>query len=281
MKKNFIRTFITLSIFSLAFAYILIACNFNFSGKDLLTKPDVEAKDSLISISIPRQSSDTKYVNVYRKDVNDSDGTVVNLGLLYPSSLENIGSVYIFIDTLVKKDTTYTYMARYCESDGYYSTEWSNEIKATGGYADTATLSYKEGTGYFTISEDFLLTIHGTIISADITDFDTDYKPMLIASTSEKTQAFELSSIEDGTTVSLRGLFPADFFETDVTIYGITGQKTEYVDDDKAENLVVKRIFWCEPTEISIKGNADKTVKLPSQTGVNGLDYSKKAFIVK
>ncbi len=280
MKKNFIRTFITLSIFSLAFASFLLACNFDFSGKDLLTKPDVEAKDSLISISIPRRSSDTKYVNVYRKDVNDSDGTIVNLGLLYPSSLEDVGSVYIFIDTLVKKDSTYIYMARYCEADGYYSTEWSNEIKTTGGYDKNASLSYKSGSGYFTISTDFHLTVHGSINPADITNFETDYKPMLIASTAEKTQTFELPSIENGTSISLRGLFPADFFETDVTIYGITGQKNEYVDDN-AENLVVKRIFWCEPTEISIKGNADKTVKLSSQNGVNGLDYSKKAFIVK
>lgn len=275
MKKIFL-TFFALS----SLLFINTACNVNFSGSDLLTKPDVEARNSLISISIPLQSSDTSYINVYRTDINDSSKTVVNIGLLFPKAIESTGSAYIFTDELVTTGHTYIYQARYCENGEYYLTDWSNEVKAIGAYDETKSLCYGANSTTFTIDDDFVLTIKGTVQEPDITDFSTEYFPVLLLSTSSKSQAFKLTSVTDGTSLSLRNTIPADFYDTPITVIGITAQKSEYI-DPKATDPVTKFIHWAIPTEISIEGTTKKTITIPTIAGTDGYDYSRKLSVKK
>lgn len=306
MKKSVISILVTLFVLTINFG-----CKFSFADGTYLTKPDVEAKDGLISISIPRQSSDTQYINLYRKDVASDDDQIVNIGLLYPSALESTGTVYIFLDTMVVQNHTYTYMARYCESDGYYPTEWSNEVTVTGGYEETTSLKYKENGASFAVNEtDYTLRLMGNILEPDI----PDYEPMLIVSNGTKTQVFKIENskngnvqdtdesdnteadddvdddadsneektniLQDNLIISLRGYLPGDFLNTDVTIIGIVGQKVEKSASDDPESQdtgSVKRIFWTEPTEIRIRGYQDKTIHIPAFNGSDGVDYSRKA----
>jgi len=271
MKKTFISLFI-ISLLSVT----LLSCNFQFNGTSLLTKPDVEASNNVITISIPLQSSETSHINIYRKKILDSDEDIVNLGIIYPSSLESTASAYIFHDYLIIKNTTYVYKARYKNSDGYYTTNWSNEITAIEGYTEDASLTYDKGTASFTYNDkDYSLTISGTITApTDIPSFEEDYKPMLIVKNSEETQLFELPSIEDKTKTPLKNFLPNTFLDTPITIMGITGCKQIYVDPE-AKEKVIKYLYWIEPTSIEIKGYSDKTITVPTTSGKDdGYDYS-------
>lgn len=263
---------------------LILSCNFSFTSADLLTKPDVEAKNSIITISIPRQSDDTKYINIYRKDVDDSDENVINIGLIYPSAMDTVGSSYLFSDSLIYKEHTYTYMVRYAEGDEYYYSEWSNEVTTDGGYDVDKTLKYKDNSATFTISEtDYTLTLMGDILNPDIPEFSDEnnpYEPKLIVSANDKTQVFSIGELTDNTIIPLRGLLPSHFLDTEVTIIGVVAQKTEYLpQDDPDAEPIVKRIFWTEPTEIKLSGFQNKTVYIPSANGDDGVDFSRKAAL--
>lgn len=292
MKKTVIS--ILVAIFTI---FTTFGCKVSFSDGDYLTKPDVEAKDGLVSISIPIQSSDTLYINLYRKDTSSDEDQIVNLGLLYPSAIESTGTVYIFLDSMVVRNHTYTYMARYCESDGYYMTEWSNEVTVSGGYEETTILKYKDNGATFAVNEtDYTLRLVGNILEPDVEGFE----PMLIVSNGSKTQVFKIQDeekasqdenaeeteqknvLQNNLIISLRGYLPSDFLNTNITIVGIVGQKVEKtvsVNQESNETGSIKRIFWTEPTEIRIKGYQDKTFFIPSFNGSDGVDYSRNALV--
>lgn len=258
------------------FAFLAVSCNFTFAGEDLLTKPDVEKKDSVISISVPRQNNSTRYINLYRKDCEDSDETVVSLGMIYPDNYESIGSAYIFMDSLVHKDHKYTYRARYFDGSDYYYTEWSNEIIAAGGFNEDKLLKYKNTDATLLLNEtDYTLKITGTIGNADIPDFDKEYKPMIIISSDEKTEIFQIESVADGTLISLRGILPLDFFDKKIRIDGIVGQKIDAINTDDSEaDPIIKSLIWTEPTEIELTGYKNNTFIIPSVAGSDGVDFS-------
>lgn len=268
MKKTFISIFI-ISLLSIT----LLSCNFQFSGSSMLTKPDVEASRDHITISIPLQSADTSYINLYRKVPNEE--RIISLGIIYPSALNSTANAYIYTDYLITKDTTYIYQARYKESDGYYITEWSNEITAVDGYSINDSITYDKGSAFFVYDEDeYSLKIVGTISApTSIADFEDNYKPMLIVNTSIESQLFELATIADSTTIPLKNYLPLNFLDTPITIVGITAGKQEYVDPEASEP-VTKYIYWIEPTEMTIRGYSDKTFVIPSTDTAAGFDYS-------
>ena len=77
-------------------------------------------------------------------------------------------------------------------------------------------------------------------------------------------------------------MLPGNFLDTDITVKGIVGQKTIYVDSSKPlKDRTIERIIWTAPTgadEITLIGfGSDSKLKIPSQTGSAGLDYSRKA----
>lgn len=267
MKKILFVLLISLSLIT-----SFTSCNFSFSGKDLLTPPKVEAAKTAVVISIPLEN-DPEYINIYRKDVNDTSETVVSVGMLYPTENDS----YIYFDSLIHKNHTYVYMIRYYIDKTYFSTDWSSEVTVADAYEEDAILKYKDVSGSIGISEsDYTLRFNGEIYAPDIPSFDLEYKPMLIVATETKEQLFELPGIGSDVLLSLKGILPSDFLNTTITIKGIVGQKVDYVDPDNLDtNPDIKRIYWTEPTELRVSGYSDKTLFIPQVTGTDGLDYSK------
>ena len=149
-------------------------------------------------------------------------------------------------------------------------------------YPESQNLAYDANNASLIYERtDYTLAFSGTIIPPDFPEFVTEeYKPMLIIQNEDSTQAFELSSIAaGGSPVSLRGMLPVEFLDTNITILGIVAQKTIYDDPNKPENeRQMKTIIWTEPTEIPVNGaGSANVINIPAQTGTAGLDYSRKA----
>ena len=62
---------------------------------------------------------------------------------------------------------------------------------------------------------------------------------MLIIKTEEKTQVFPVQSIEEGTTLQLRGILPSSFLDRPITIVGIVPQKNTYVNSSISTNRAI------------------------------------------
>lgn len=264
------------------FVITLSSCKLKIEEEHLYDKPGVNVTNKQITLIIPRVSDATKYVNVYRRDKQTD--SIVNIGILYnPEALENDGKNFCYIDSLIKKNHTYDYRVRYCIGNEYYYSEWSDAISIkpeNAAYDENESLAY-DANGTILIYEktDYTVKIHGTITEPAITDF-SDYKPMLIIKNSTSTQAFELETIADNTTIALRAMLPADFLDTDISIVGIVAQKTEFADNDtsKRDSERIKRlVIWTEPTTFTISPASAATFSIPSQSGSNGLDYSRRA----
>lgn len=266
------KKYLSVLLISLSLLFTFTSCNFSFTGKNLLTPPKVEAAKSAIAISIPLEN-DPEYINIYRKDVNDTSETVVAVGMLNPTENDS----YIYFDSLIHKNHTYVYMIRYYIDKTYYMTEWSAEVTVADAYEEEAVLKYKDLSGSISISEsDYTLRFNGEILPPDIPSYDLEYKPMLILATEEKEQLFELPGVGNDILISLKGILPPSFLNTTITFKGIVGQKVEYVDPEHVDtNPEIKRVYWTEPTELRVSGYTDKQIFIPSVVGTDGLDYSK------
>lgn len=288
MKKVSIFLFSILTIFAITFS----SCQLKVEDEDLFDKPGVEANENQVTIIIPKTSNDTKYINVYRRDKKNDE--IVNIGILFqPEALGNDQKNFIYIDTLVKKNHTYDYRARYYTDGNYYYTEWSKNtyIEPAWSYAypEDQKLSYQANDVNLIYERtDHTLKFEGTITPPDFAEFTSEgYTPMLIIESPKSTQAFEIApaTIENTANrekISLRSMLPGNFLDTDITVKGIVGQKTIYVDSSKPlKDRTIERIIWTAPTdadEITLIGfGSDKKLKIPSQTGSAGLDYSRKA----
>ena len=71
--------------------------------------------------------------------------------------------------------------------------------------------------------------------------------------------------------INLRGLLPEGYYDTDLTITGLLGQRTEKNEDDET-----MRVYWTLPTSIPVyKGESTiDSFSVSSEIGDNGLDYS-------
>ena len=188
-----------------------------------------------------------------------------------------------YTDSLVLQNHSYDYMVRYYSDGEYYYSAWSEIIEVeTGTYSYPAGTSLKfETSGAKLIYEksNHTLTINGTITIPGITNFATEYYPMLIIKSETATQTFLISSIADGTDIPLVGMLPQEFLDTDITIQGIVGQKLEFDDISKPVNeWQLKSVSWTEPAPITVIGaGSSKIINIPSQNGSEGFDYSRKA----
>lgn len=311
------------TVFLLNLCILFFGCNFTYEPGSFTTEPTVNfndnSKDKSIAISIPKKINTAKYINIYRQDVTDDseESEIENIGILYPKFATTSGSAYIFYDSYITKNHKYKYRIRYADSDEYIFSHWSKEIKAQDGYEEDTVLAYTiPSTAKFNYDNDsFTLKINGTITPpADIENFDTKFKPMIIIKSNDKTQAFPITSTQDGTTIQLRGLLSSDFLDKNITIIGIVPQENIYVKDsaDKEKTIIqrttdteqttdssqednsetetdenkenekipdIKEIHWLKYTKIKItgKGVSENTITIPSSAQNNGFDYSKKA----
>ena len=288
MKKGTSFFYLSVSILCLIFC----ACKLSLEDTDLFDRPEVSTKDSQISIIVPRLNNDTKYINIFRQEGNS---TPVNIGIIYPNAL--MDKNYLFVDSFTSKQHKYKYRVRYNDNTGYHYSKWSEQIETkdeTFAHDTSERMKYDASSARFNYDEDaYTLTIEGTIQSPNFTEFfddemaeadDTDdlekpfaFKPMLIVSNSEKTEAIQFSSTADGTVIPLRNILPMYFLDTDITIKGIIAKQNKYKKPypNDASELVTEYIIWLEPAEINLKGvRSNKILKIPSQVGDNGLDYN-------
>ena len=280
MKKGTSFFYLLIAILTITFS----SCTLKVEDEDLYDKPGVNVTDNQVTLIIPKISNDTKYVNVYRRDLQKDDE--VNIGILYhPLALENDNKNYCYIDTLIKKEHSYEYRVRYYDGSNYNYSEWTDSIYIEStykAYPESQNLSYDANNASLIYERtDYTLTFSGSIIPPDFPEFTSEgYKPMLIVKNPDTIQAFELSSIASNSTpVSLRGMLPNEFLDTEITILGIVGQKTVYEDPNKPDDeKQMKMVIWTEPTEIPVSGSGSSNIiTIPAQTGTAGLDYSRKA----
>ena len=282
MKKGTSFFLLFIAIFVITF----FSCKLKIEDSELYDKPGVNLTSKQLTVIIPKVNTDTNYVNVYRRD--KANDTIINIGLLYhPLALENDKKNYIYHDENVKKEHSYEYRVRYNIKGNYYLSEWSDAVYIEEDYDfydddDTITFSYdtKTDNPYLLFEKtDNTLTIKGNIYAPTFSSYTADgYTPMLIIKSSKATQAFEISSITNDTQIPLIGLLPLSFLDTDLTIEGIVAQKIIYDDPDKAEeDRQIKEVIWTEPSSITIQGvGSSKKIHVTSQTGSDGLDYSRK-----
>ncbi len=283
MKKG-TSFYIFIAILGITFS----SCNFTLKESNLDRAPDIHTSEDqandLVNVIIPIKNQKTKYINVYRRDVDD--GTVVNLGILYhPVAIDTPNNNYRFVDRLVKENHTYDYYVRYCIDDKYYKTDYSKEIKITSNiqsYDEATKFAYTTNNADLEIDNPsgvYTLTITGTIVEPDFPEFTTEgYKHALIVKSETATQTLLLPNITNGTTVTLTEFLPSIFLDTDITIEGIVGQKIIY-DDPSSANKKIKEIIWTEPASISVNGNIGDSINIPSKTGIDGHDYSRNVKI--
>ena len=280
MKKGTSFFYILVSILCL----VLCTCKLSLEDTELTDAPEASTANNQVSIIIPRLNNETKYINIFRKDASKSD--IESIGMIFPNALMNRN--YLFVDELVTRDHKYKYKVRYFDNNGYSESKWSNEISTKDkDFANPSTkkMTYTTSGVRFNYSKtDYTLTIEGTISKpdfdsyADEEDDDTDplYKPMLIVSTSERSEAIPISSVADNTIIPLRNILPSYFQDTNISILGLVAQKNEYVDRSvDADKRVTTSVIWTELATISIRGNGNSsTFYIPSQVGEEGLDYT-------
>lgn len=305
--KNKFSIFYILVLFSLIFT----ACNLNVSDENLLDKPGIEYKNNQITVIIPKISSETKYVNVYRQETKS--GEILNLGLMYqPAALVNDSKTFCFIDEIAFQNTNYKYRARYYNGKSYTWTAWSDTVNfETSSFAldSSKTIKYKTSAKFEYDSSNYSIKLNSNDepvaptfpsfkkTSSTTPENPTAYKIMLIVSKVDTTknesdasrydekQLFEISDITQS--IALRSILPLSYMDTKISIRGIVGQQIEYVatkdsngKDIEEQNLVVKMIRWTAPTDIEVvlSGTSKKATEITvkSQSSSEGLDYSGK-----
>ena len=238
MKNRFIILYFSLLLF-------LSSCNFSYEPINQSSPPTVGYNNKAIVISIPKKINTAKYISIYRIDTtenssNDENENIQNIGILYPQFSDTEGTAFIFYDSHILKNHSYKYQIRYTDSDEYIYTKWSNDIIAKDGYDSTTQMTYDTKNAYLSYDDTFYsLKISGKIIPPTIENFDEDFKPMLIIKTEEKTQVFPVQSIEEGTTLQLRGILPSSFLDRSITIVGIVPQKNTYVNSSISTNRAI------------------------------------------
>lgn len=275
MKKILVLFFVSL------IAALTLSCNLiSIQDQDTFDAPIPNQQSTSISVSIRKFSSETKYITLYRRDITnntEADAVIEKIALLYPSEYPD-GASYSFEDIYTLANHKYQYKVRYCEPDGYYPSSWSITVTPpTGyGYVDASALRYNtSGVRFIYSDSDFTMRINGTIVSPQIPNYLTEWHPVMAFQTDKVSQVYTLSNIADGTVISMAGLLTSDFYNTDVKVLGILGEKIVYNRKTPNDtNPPIKCVIWTLPTTIEIQGHSSNIIKIKAQTGTTGYDYS-------
>ncbi|MCR4741907.1 MAG: hypothetical protein K5866_03430 [Treponema sp.] len=269
-------------LFLLLCGSLFFSCHFNWESEENENRPDIDnTSTASIKVTLQKLSSDTKYINIYRKD--SAEDTYYAIGIVYPAGFDSNNTSYLFEDFYVLKDHKYSYMARYTNEDGsVYTTNWTDSYtySASSGADSYSVYKYSISDTKITFDDtDNSLkfqAISGSIsvtAPSGISDFSTNFVPALVIATSSKAQTFELTNtiITTSEKINLRGLLPEGFYDEDLSIVGLLGQRTEKNSDDE-----VMRVYWTLPTSVPVyKGSSTiETFSVSSEIGDGGLDYS-------
>ncbi len=289
--KNTIKHSIKYSILALGCIFAFSTCQLvEITESAKISRPDLTKSTSGIIVSLKNSMQDVKYVNIYRQEVTnyplESDSTfpIENIGLVFPSSND---TTFVYKDDLVIKSKKYRYYARlYDEDEGYTLTKWTSGIEAANGIVSDSSDALKYGIGSNTKliynSNDKKLTISGTILAPNaIEDFDDKFKPALVFSCANGTQAITFisdteneSPVHNGNEIHLLEILPSSFFNTDLEIKGIVAQYEENDDDDD-----LQRVIWTGLSSIPVYDTdnrpiANNKIVIEVKYGAQGYDFS-------
>ena len=293
MKKNNISLFaLGTMVISLTIISALIGCKFNLSDNKFLPRPDIVLYQNALCIQGSYVNSDTKYINIYRQDVSDSNNsTIERIAVLFPAGFNKDNQTYYYYDENIYKSRKYRYYVRFVETNGSKNrTEWS-EAKQND---DSLLPAYGSASYAYTIPDDAIYTYKKSEMALELAsgtsftepdafaDFSA-YKPALVFECEDSIQAIQLkgdpTDPDTLANVNLKDLIPQDFFYKEIKLLGIVGQKLH---KDKAtpdaEEESLQYITWTPLASIKIKddevGNILTTFKLEPEHGEDGYDYS-------
>lgn len=272
MKKTLFTLFIS------TIAALFLSCNLvTIQDQDLADAPGANEINGVVALTVYRYSSDTKYINVYRKDVTSADDEPViqNLGIIFPDAYSSTDKSYSFTDSLFYLGHKYQYMVRYAESEKYYYSDWSDVISTSSGFDSSVKLCYQTNNVKLRYNDtDFTLKFAGTAADPEIPDYVTDWVPALVVKSDTLTQVFTLESIIDGSFINLRGLLSSEFYDTDIIISGIIGQKAIYSNPTDDSEKKLKQLIWTALSPIEIPGYSKNILNIHSENGSSGYDFS-------
>jgi len=300
MKHNIIGKTALISLLLLGISLFFTCKYFEFDGdtSGLLSRPNVRSVGSGIVITLPISSSDTEYVNFYRLDIESEEE--YNIGILYTKFQNEDDTIYIFEDSYVVKNHKYKYRARLYETnDGYFWTDYSDEITAENGLADlpvytvvskaseSGKITYKEESRKFVISDG---SSHDLIVPSTTGNFDKDFEPALIVEIT-KTKSRGIFPIgSTNTEKHFQELLPDNYYNTDIKFVGIAGVKKEYATDKDGNKTtdIKQAVFsaitgiplYFEDTDGNVTAAENNTIKVMSSFAAAGLDigFSIKGF---
>ncbi len=267
----------------LLFCALFFSCKVSVEETNLLRKPDVDISSKQVTVIIHKINDSTNYINIYRKELSESDAEEYNIGIIFPSDTNEM--TYRFIDTLIHENAEYTYQVRYHDESGYRYSAWSNEIiieNCTDAYDADKNLTYQvsDDTRFYFDKTDYQLTIDGIITNPEISNFSRDYQPMLIISYDDIRQVFKINPevLTGNKAIALREKLPLSFMDKTIKVEGILAQLTEYEnpEEEDEEKKVPRVIHWTNDTFIKVSGQTDNKIYVPSSAGEAGLDNSRK-----
>lgn len=274
MKKNSIRLF----LISILFIFSFSSCDLTVTDGNYRNAPNVEYNGAgNINISIPKISSETKYITIYR--FNASNETPSNtelgipIGIIYPQKYSE--DAYTFTDSYANNARSYCYKLRYYTSDdNIIFTKWSDKIAITNGtstYGLDYDLTYNSveltyDTTTETLTLDSALEFSSSVDDTIKEKFETT--PYIAIECSEGSRLMPFST---DTSVSIRNFIPSEFYDTEITILGfvaIQNAQTKKDKEDDDETLILQQVFT-EPSEVS----GDTTFIISSSSNVDGIIY--------
>ncbi len=261
-------TFLILSLF--------YSCNLKINIDEELSytsRPDVKVMDnSGFAISTKLYTDNTKYINLYRQDVTDSNdlGDIINIAVLFPANINSNNKTYQFEDYDIYNDHKYHYKLRYYDSknDEFSYSAWSETISTDSkGVEDTTVLTY-------TFTDDTFFLYEGnekTLLLKNITvDYDspsdlisaspttqrdqTEYPlyPTLIFNKGSEKIAVELKTSALDESIHLVSYLPSEYWNVELSLEGIIAAQKIGTTDEEG-NFTLQYIYWTPSYALEVK----------------------------
>ena len=285
------KTGISLIIFAILTAVIYFGCKLDLSEDNYLDRPDVEVDTDTGTYEIRGKfiNSSTKSITIFRQDIQSSTNTPIErVAILFMEGLEDPDNqTFKYVDERVIANGEYRYYLIFENKDGTRNrTKWSEKkLLSTGGASDEDDIAYAVSSAHFVFDEDDLtltlddnggsgsVTAPGNTVITDIDDYDT----ALVFQAGDRTQVFKLSGTNPlANSIDLKSLLPEYYYNKEVTLLGIVGQKIE-TNSTNTEKL--KCISWTKIAEIDVKNSSGDdcnpfTLELKFGKEKDAFDYS-------
>lgn len=269
-------------------ACLTLSCNLNIKTDPRLNRPDLKESASGVIISAKYVNSKTEYINIFRLDVTGSDpdeADAQNIGIIFPAAFDKENQTYSFEDLNAVVGRKYAYAARLFAEGEYFLTNWTDKkdgFEITTGHGAAVSdsdnpldseLGFDVSGIIFEYDEDSnTITASSSPVNPTKIPNASSYETCLLVKKADKTQLFP---VKFNAPVSLTNILPTDFFDCDIFITGIIGQKTKKT---SGTDPIIQECIFTQPTAITLTNSGssvtDNKIKIITSTAGNGLDYT-------